>query len=723
MGNEGLLHKYLHRRLGRFVEDEDKRKKVVGEVVDIAGHIEVEGKSLKELVEDPEDVAMSFRTVYPLVYAVVYKNDKELYSLLAPQEPSCLLSTFELMAWLGLYDHDTPLDSHLDRFLRLGLAELPLPLAEFLEKTVRQPGFRGELGNAWLAIRKEYRNRVRKSILDDIGTHLNVLEKDVVEAIMQEVSKLLSGERFPPPPYGTIHHDLHWGSPVQLDRTVFFIEYLNRSKTLGWVFPELVDLWFEIFRRGLIGNQFSLEGLKEIIRKFLVAQGDLKERFRASVNEWAQKREREYQYPVHLIARCLTMLFQENRISIDELRDFELLEGTTAWNTQMIALVDSDEIKSAVCVFKYDLHDANSRYFDYFFWKNDKEITALAHDFHTYQVRPGEPDQWRNLIRCWIAQFEENCLVDVALDILRNVLYVSTQEVCHEFDDWVRRMELLQEFKEGKALIVYEPGSSVTSVLQRLRGKYFLKELQLTEHAFQCASLLHLAPEDLVPTDSELIAYLQKDHHKLKYFKKGESRWRHIIYVEDNIGTGSQASEKMGALLKYLEKAGLDRQRVNVKYWVHVVADAQGLGETLRNEGIDPSMVESKIDLKESADIGNKLVQIDKLLQERYSTERDELKSKLESICGSTLSNAPVGWASDRRHWLGYGGLGLIVVFEHGTPNTTLPILWRDCTEPRKFFALFPRRKSAEQNIVWDDVDSILHCFNYGDKETAAGRD
>lgn len=709
MKNQSLLYNYLDLKLKEVIVDNEKRKRIIDEVITITARVQINDKSLKELMEDPEHVDISFSTVYPFIYAVIYKNDKNIYSLFVSKNFNSLLFVFELMAWYDVYNKS------LDNFLRIR-KDLPPPLVEFINDIVKTPDFAPHLRDAWIRVRREYIKKVEESMLDDIGTYLNVEDKEVIKNVIKEVSKSISSEKFPPPPYSIIHNNIHCGETIQFDRTLFFVECLNSSQKANWAFPELGDLWFEIFRYSLLSNQFSLQGLREVIRKFMSAQGDFKELFKAKVNKWAKKRKYEYQYPANLIFKSLMMLFQDKEprrpISIDELKDFELLKGSPAWNIKKIIFADNNEIKRAVSMFKEGLFDASSKYFNYFFWENNNEILGDAHNFHDYMYRKGRPDQWMNLIRCWVSQFENEYMMDLALDLLKNILFIKTEEVCKEFNDWIVQNNLLENLKEKKVLLVYEPGSSVVNVLNRLRGQY-LRDVKLTEHAFQCECTLNLIKKDgeLVPTENKLVEYLKKDSHTWEYFTEGESKWTDIIYIEDNIGTGSQASEKIYALQKYIETAGLVLESVNLKYWSYVVADRNGLTEKLSTKGINPNVIEAKIDLQNPQETKNKLVNIDKLLQEKYHDEKDELKKRLENICGSVLKNAPIEWATERKHWLGYGGLGLLLVFEHGTPNNSLPLLWRDSIEPKELFALFPRPKSTEQNIVWNDIDSVLEKF------------
>lgn len=709
MRNQSLLYDHLDLKLKEVIDDNEKRKRIIDEVITITTRIQINDKSLKELMEDPEYVDISFSVVYPFIYAVVYKNDKNIYTLFVSKDFSSLLFVFELMAWSDVYNKS------LDNFLRI-TKDLPQPLIDFIEDVVGTPRFAPQLRNAWIRVREEYIKKVEESMLDDIRTYLNVEDKEVIKNVMKEVSGLMSSEKFPPPPYSIIHNNIHCGAPIQFDRTPFFVECLNSSQKSNWAFPELGDLWFEIFRYSLLGNQFSLQGLREVIRKFMSAQGDLKRLFKSTANKWAKKREYEYQYPVHFITRSLMVLSQEPRrpISIDELKDFEFLEGCPAWSIKKIIFADNNEIKRAVSVFKEGLSEANSKYFNYFFWENNKEIIRLANDFHSYTYREGRSDQWMNLVTTWISQFEDKYMMDLALDILKNILFIKTEDVCKEFNDWIVRNNLLENLKEKKVLLVYEPDSSVVNVFNHLRGQY-LKDVTLTEHAYRCECTLNLIKKDdgeLVPTENKFIEYLKKDSSIWpSYFTKGESKWTDIIYIEDNIGTGGQASEKIHALRKYIKTAGLDSESVNVKYWSYVVADRNRLTEKLSTKGIDPNVIEAKIDLQNLIDTQNKLVYIDKLLQEKYPDEKDELKEKLEKICSSILKNAPSKWSTDRKHWFGYGGLGLLLVFEHGTPNNSIPILWRDSMDPVEFFALFPRGKSTEQDIVWKDVDSVLKKF------------
>lgn len=52
----------------------------------------------------------------------------------------------------------------------------------------------------------------------------------------------------------------------------------------------------------------------------------------------------------------------------------------------------------------------------------------------------------------------------------------------------------------------------------------------------------------------------------------------------------------------------------------------------------------------------------------------NSLKAAREYYIGLMLSR---GWAARKADAFGYGGMSLVLAFEHGTPNATLPLLWR----------------------------------------------
>jgi len=292
--------------------------------------------------------------------------------------------------------------------------------------------------------------------------------------------------------------------------------------------------------------------------------------------------------------------------------------------------------------------------------------------------------------------------MDLALDILDNTLFVKTDNVISAFKKWIEENDLVDKINNEEVLMIYEPQSSIMNVLTELRNT--LTEITISDSKWIRSSKLEMDNDK--PKDSTLISlYLKKEESK---YYKDNKKWTDIIYIEDNVGTGNQAINKIYALKKHLEDAILED--VNIYYWSYYVADIEDIKEKLRAKQLPEDAIVYYIDLRDYGNINNKIVWINDLLDKKYADDKDILLEKLKKLSlRISLSRKPLEWVRENNQWwLGWGGLGLLVVFEYGTPNNTIPILWRDSDE---YFSLFPRPKPQEKNTVWGSVKDIIERF------------
>ena len=179
------------------------------------------------------------------------------------------------------------------------------------------------------------------------------------------------------------------------------------------------------------------------------------------------------------------------------------------------------------------------------------------------------------MIRLWLLQFEKEYIMDLALDILDNTLFVKTNDVISAFKKWIEENDLVDKINNEEVLMIYEPQSSIMNVLTELRNT--LTEITISDSKWIRASKLEMDNDK--PKDSTLISlYLKKEESK--YYKDSNKKWKDIIYIEDNVGTGNQAINKIYALKKHLEEAILED--VSIYYWSYYVADIEDIKEKLR---------------------------------------------------------------------------------------------------------------------------------------------
>jgi hypothetical protein len=151
---------------------------------------------------------------------------------------------------------------------------------------------------------------------------------------------------------------------------------------------------------------------------------------------------------------------------------------------------------------------------------------------------------------------------------------------------------------------------------------------------------------------------------------------RAIVFVDDFIGTGRQASENLEGMHKLLEAVLAER---TIKFFfVAITAFSQGYQRV--KDTVDRLKLPVEIRACELLDESSQY------FGEKSSIFKDAVERENAKKVAIEYGRILV-----RDNPLGYGDIGIAVVFEHGCPNDSLPILWAESTNP-KWMPLFRRQ-------------------------------
>jgi hypothetical protein len=704
--NQHFLKPYLELKVSEITDDPQLRSRLADLAVDQLAQIRYSGTTLAEAV--PKIPALPVGLADLFLYALLYAEQEAAYDGVIERDDGEHLGLFESLVWIG----------ELSRRAIAGLTgtDVPPECRKLGPPDAITPVPNLHCTEAWAEIRQSHSKRLREAALADVGLRLKIPADDLASQLSEHLRALLPPALFLPPPCATVRHNLHVGDALLADRAIYFQYLIEASKDRDWRPPTLPSRWINVLRTAISTNQMSFSQVTDILRKLCSATGPLARHFFNDLDAWAQTREHEYQYPAYVICSCLVRLVRDHVLPVGILDGVATLPGSPAYNVQQTGKHQMDgTVETIVAVQKSLFQDVSGDYCDCFAWENRETVSELARRFHTYTRRKGNESEWQRLLFAWLRLFDRDFLVDVALDILKNVLFVPTDEVAGAFEAWLSDKRLMEGLNGGTVLIIYDPGASVSSVRDALRGRYF-GEVRLDPKKWVYASRLDVTDSG-EPVDGGLLAQLRKGGAGPGFFESGEDPWTDVVYLEDNIGTGSQAIKKLTQLRSYLAVAGLARAKV--WYWSYLV-DRVTLEEKLRQLGPErkgdlglgrgDTSIEWKKDVGNLDHVGGRLVRVRELVA-RGGGQSEAVLRRLRNLSRKVLADADLTtmkWVSEGDTDLGYGGMGLLVVFEYGTPNTTLPLLWRD---GERYFAPFPRPKEEERNFRWDTVDEVRRKF------------
>jgi hypothetical protein len=157
--------------------------------------------------------------------------------------------------------------------------------------------------------------------------------------------------------------------------------------------------------------------------------------------------------------------------------------------------------------------------------------------------------------------------------------------------------------------------------------------------------------------------------------KKKADKIQAVVFVDDFVGTGGQASGNIKDLWASL--AEIPEVATIKLYFVTIVAFVGGYRKV--KELVDELRLPFEVRACEVLDETSQYFG-DKSTAFKDNAEREDAR-RVAMEYGKVLV---------RDNPLGFGDLGLGVVFEHGCPNDTLPVLWAESGNP-KWTPLFPR--------------------------------
>jgi hypothetical protein len=139
-----------------------------------------------------------------------------------------------------------------------------------------------------------------------------------------------------------------------------------------------------------------------------------------------------------------------------------------------------------------------------------------------------------------------------------------------------------------------------------------------------------------------------------------------LVMVDDIIATGETASS---AVQEIVSRYSREIKKSNVEKFVFASVVSTESGYKKLDKELDKLNIESQI-------LRGPIVEnvIPKVVQRvsKYDIEHDEVDTCIRKYCRRLTER------TSSIDTLGFGGLGLGVVFEHGCPNNSLPILWMD---------------------------------------------
>lgn len=231
----------------------------------------------------------------------------------------------------------------------------------------------------------------------------------------------------------------------------------------------------------------------------------------------------------------------------------------------------------------------------------------------------------------WLKQFREEHL-DLALRLLENVTYFNRTNVRaysrQVVDD---AFVSLGDISREKVLFVIagDPWEADASVARAVRHGGYLHSSQLTQYAL----LPSMEPDD----------------------------WDAVVLLKDFVGTGAQIARWWTDTLEMLVLP----LEVEVVFGILVLNS--GARQTL--EPLGPSVVATR-ELHAADNVFHTLCRL-------FSQEE---KAIILEYCEQTTVSA--------NYVRGYGDNGLLVVFDHGCPNNSIPVLWHNS---ESWVALFRR--------------------------------
>jgi len=271
-----------------------------------------------------------------------------------------------------------------------------------------------------------------------------------------------------------------------------------------------------------------------------------------------------------------------------------------------------------------------------------QEIVRLVNNWGTYKGQPVTEDK----VRAWLGQFDNVVEQRLMFSVLKNLRFYTNA--------FVR-----QKMREIHSTVT--KGLVHTITKGQLKRDDFL--ISYLDNPSKSGAMFakHYADEASIYVDN----VVEKSRLKEAIIKN--EKVQAVIFIDDFVGTGQQASENLISLVDSIQD--VIRQKNIRLVFVVVIAFIDGWRkvEQVINQLSIPVIVRYCELLDETAQCFSETSQTFQDADERRQAKEIAIRQgkKLEKDC-------PIG----------YGNLGLAVVFEHGCPNDTLPILWSESITP-----------------------------------------
>lgn len=302
---------------------------------------------------------------------------------------------------------------------------------------------------------------------------------------------------------------------------------------------------------------------------------------------------------------------------------------------------------------------------DAFFLQKSEILSELAGKFSTHYERITVEK-----IKNWLKQFGDVDRIKLALLLLQHVDYVDDKMIGDMFRDFYFNLPQLVKSKAIFTVLggLQDSSSHIIYICSKALQKKNARGSKFREIK---DAMKHQSPQDT-----------------------------HLIFVDDNIGSGKQAiqifEEWLGYAKKneYVQKLSKNEIQwlkcVDITYFV-IIGFKEGINnlkEALKKHGVEIKVHPSILTEETFGCFQSRsLIFLD-------SETREKAKEMAAEIGYELLKDKR--WPDElrRERSLGYGNSQKLIVFPYNTPTCTLPIFWKDgFYKSKRWVPLFPRKE------------------------------
>jgi len=278
------------------------------------------------------------------------------------------------------------------------------------------------------------------------------------------------------------------------------------------------------------------------------------------------------------------------------------------------------------------------------------EVVDLVNRWGIYKGQKITEDK----VRAWLEQFPVIKEQRVMFNMLKGLHYYSNEYVRSKMEEvqgivtrGIGRSMGYRQQKRGDILVSYIDGPSKS-------GAHFAR---------------------LFADEADIYVDNVVEKGKLVDEIKKREDIKAVVFLDDFVGTGNQASENLQSICKAL--AGVVSEKEIRFFFITAIGMKRGIGN-LKNVAstLTPSIEVHCCEMLDDAD--------------QYFSEKSDIFNNSNIKDEAREIALRYGKLLVKDNPLGYGDLGIGVVFEHSCPNDSLPIIWAESPNPR-WTALFKR--------------------------------